>query len=524
MSLSILITNIVLSGRSGTEVVTEQLADGLRRRGHRVAVFTPLIGHLGQQMRARGHLVVDKPGVLPWQPDVIHAHHTAPAMAALVAHPGVPALFVCHDASSPFDAIPPHPRVRRVFAVDERCRARLAAEGVPLDAISLLPNAVDLARIQPRSRPLPSRPKSALVATKHDSHLAAVREACKQAGISLTEFGFGPRRISDALESEFSNVDLVFATARMALEAAAAGAGVIVCDGRGFAGFLTLDRAKAWLPWNLGAGILKDALTPAAIEAAISEWSVEEIGKVESFVHANRGLESLIDQLEDIYHGMLQAPAVLHADEENAAVGAFITGWVPGFDSHAPWRHLAEAVSTLRLGPYATIEDQVAELSAGTGDLAKQVSSVAYQLAAQQGQFDQFSKCIIEIYDLMERMHAELGQLSRERAGLSDDVATKSHPIGQIGARAWAMERDSAGLKEFFGLVSRQTGSLDPALSHLRNEITALRAELAAYASPNPAKQGVWDRLRSVWRRTVPASIREPLHRLRHRFSTLLGH
>src|SRR4051794_31662301 len=92
--LTILITNIALFTRSGTEVVVEQLSDGLRRRGHRPVVFAPLLGPLAAKMRARGHVVIDKPIGLPTRPDVIHGHHTGPVMAALAANPRVPALFV----------------------------------------------------------------------------------------------------------------------------------------------------------------------------------------------------------------------------------------------------------------------------------------------------------------------------------------------------------------------------------------------------------------------------------------------
>jgi hypothetical protein len=53
LSWTVLITNIALYQQSGTEVVVEQLADGLRRRGHRPIVFAPMLGPLAEEMRAR---------------------------------------------------------------------------------------------------------------------------------------------------------------------------------------------------------------------------------------------------------------------------------------------------------------------------------------------------------------------------------------------------------------------------------------------------------------------------------------
>lgn len=344
MPRSILLTNIVLAHRSGTEVVTEQLADGLRRRGHEVMVFTQMVGPLGERMRARGFVVVDRPGDLPRRPDIIHAHHTAPAMAALAAWPGVPAVFVCHGAASPFDALPPHPGIRRILAVDDLCRARLVAEGAPAEAVGLLPNAVDLARIPPRARKLPARPERAVVLTKHTGHLAAVRAACAAAGVHLEEYGHGPGRMVERPEALFAAADLVFATARTALEAAAAGAGVIVCDGRGCAGFLTRARAEAWLPWNLGAGILTRPAEAGPIGEAIGAWSATEAESVAALVRRERGFEGLLDRIEAIHAEVLGERPCRDPAAEAAAVGAFIAAWVPNFDGAGPWRAMADAV------------------------------------------------------------------------------------------------------------------------------------------------------------------------------------
>ncbi|MBR0659125.1 glycosyltransferase [Neoroseomonas oryzicola] len=377
---TILLTNIMLSGRSGTEVVTEQLADGLRRRGHTVLVFTPQIGPLGEGMRARGHRVADRPGALP-RPDIIHAHHTGPAMAALAAHPGVPGVFVSHDAAAPFDAAPPHPGIRRVLAVDERCRARLVDDGLAPAAVGLLPNAVDLSRIPPRPRPLPPRPARAVVLTKHDAHLPAIEAACAAAGIALDAYGSGPGRMTETPEALFAEADLVFATARSALEAAAAGAGVVVCDARGCAGFLTRAAAEAWLPWNLGAGILAQPADQAAIAAAIAAWSAPEAEAASALVRAERSLDTLLDRIEALHEEVLAEPVMPDPAAEAAATGAFIAGWVPSFDRNAPWRRLARAMGEGSAGgSLDALPGQLAGIAEAQAALA---AALARGLAAQ---------------------------------------------------------------------------------------------------------------------------------------------
>ena len=394
---AILLTNIMLTRRTGTEVVTDQLADGLRRRGHDVMVFTPQAGPLAMQMRARGHVVVTDPAALPRRPDIIHAHHTGPAMAALAAHPGVPAVFVSHDATAPFDAAPPHPAIRRIFAVDERCRARLVADGVPAEAIGLLPNAVDLSRIPPRAAPLPARPARAVVLAKQGAHLPAIREACAAAGLAIEEYGRGPGRMTDVPEALFAAADLVFATARAALEAAAAGAGVIVCDARGCAGFLTRARAEAWLPWNLGAGILAHPAAPGPIAAAIAEWSAEEAASASAIIRGERDLEALLDRIEAIHGEVLGAGEVVDPAQAAAAVGAFIAGWVPNFDLQAPWRRLAVAaggasqapsLAEILPGQVATLGEQVSRLAGHQAAIAPALEALRAEVSASAARDD----------------------------------------------------------------------------------------------------------------------------------------
>ena len=126
--MRVLTTNSSLRGRSGTEIVTIDLALGLRRRGHEVAVFAPLLGRSAEILRDQGIIIADRPEDLPWKPDVVHGHHNHVLAAALAYFPDVPALFVCHSSIYWFDGPLLLPRVRRFCSVDEACRDRLIAE------------------------------------------------------------------------------------------------------------------------------------------------------------------------------------------------------------------------------------------------------------------------------------------------------------------------------------------------------------------------------------------------------------
>src|SRR5438876_583322 len=134
--MRILATNCALRGRSGTEIVTMDLALGLAHRGHQVAVFAPLLGPSAAILRDNGIVVTDRPEELTWEPDVIHGHHNHVLAAALASFPNARALFVCHSSDYWFDGPLLLPRVHRLCAVDEACRARLVAEaGCDSDAV-----------------------------------------------------------------------------------------------------------------------------------------------------------------------------------------------------------------------------------------------------------------------------------------------------------------------------------------------------------------------------------------------------
>jgi hypothetical protein len=91
---------------------------------------------------------------------------------------------------------------------------------------------------------------------------------------------------SDQLENILPRYDIVFATARMALEAAAVGCAVMVADGRGFAGMLRSENLKTWRRLNFGAGLLTAPVTAAALDSAIAAYDADDAAEVCSSLRA----------------------------------------------------------------------------------------------------------------------------------------------------------------------------------------------------------------------------------------------
>jgi Glycosyltransferase Family 4 len=341
MALTVLITNLVLSGRSGTEVVSEQLADGLRRAGHRPMLYTTRRGPLAKAMAFRGFVVIDRLEALPVRPDIIHGHHNAPLMAALTALPEVNALFVCHDATAMHDEPPAHPRIRRYFAVSEYTRARLLSAGIPAHQTGLLPNSVDETRYFEPRPPLPERPQRALAILNSREHLPALREACARADLTLDPVGAGVGSITDSMWTVMPSYDLVFASGRSALEAAFTGCAVVVCDARGMHGMLRSDQEHLWRQWNLGSAILRHQVTESALLSAIREYDSEDAAAVTRKVRLDASLGKQVEELEAIYREIINMPASPGTDAERQALARFIEDCVPSDAADRPWKELA---------------------------------------------------------------------------------------------------------------------------------------------------------------------------------------
>ncbi|HVR40004.1 MAG TPA: glycosyltransferase [Thermoanaerobaculia bacterium] len=319
-----LLATFALAKRYGTDLYTRDLALALLRQGLRPVVFTTNPGPLADEIRRATIPVVDDLEQLGVAPDVIHGHHNLETIAALLRFPGVPALFVCHDALA-WHSIPPLlPRIGAYVAVDDNCRDRMLLEhAIPEDRVRVLANAVELQRFA-RRPPLPEKPKRALVfsnAAREYTFIPAIRDACARRGIEVDVAGAGSGKATDAPESLLPRYDLVFAKARCALEAMAVGTAVILCDARGLGTLVTSDSVDALRRLNFGARTLQRDTTADAIGAEIDRYDAADAAKVCTAIRSSAGVELLASQFIAIYDELRAMPA---ADDDPIALSRFL--------------------------------------------------------------------------------------------------------------------------------------------------------------------------------------------------------
>jgi hypothetical protein len=304
----VLIATITLAAGTGTAIYTRDLALALLRRGHLPIVYAGQTGPLAAELRHATIPVVTDLDDMGGPPDVIHGHHQFETLVALTRFPRVPALFVCHDGLT-WHSIPPvGPRIGMYVAVDRNCRDRMVFEhGIAEQSIHLLTNPVDLQRFARRSS-LPSNPRRALVFSNNadETWVRPVRAVCQSRGIALEIGGAG--RPIERPEEVLPQYDLVFAKARCAIEALAAGCAVIVCDAQGLSGLVTTSSLEAMRQLNFGARTLRRAIDETTIGAEIDRYDPGDAAAVCERVRQSADSDLLADQFIALYDELCSRP------------------------------------------------------------------------------------------------------------------------------------------------------------------------------------------------------------------------
>jgi hypothetical protein len=330
---------MTLSGRTGPEIVTRDIALRLLRGGHFPIVYTRALGPLADELRSAGVPVVDEIGAIVEVPDVIHGHHNAPLAVAVARFPDVPALFVCHDFNAWHDSPPHLPSIRRYVAVDRGVVERFSAEsGIAANRVTTMLDAVDLERYPRRLRAMPERPIRALAYVKHTSHVEAIAAACAARGIRLVVAGTAAGKQLDAPEDILPFYDLVFASGLGALEAMASGCAVIVCDARGLAGFVTPAAFERWRPFNFGVRTLTRRVTERALTAEIDAYDPADAAAVTTIVRRSAGLDGLVLRYVALYRECIaEAAAGRDRGGDDLALAYHLQTWGPRVGPGWPW-------------------------------------------------------------------------------------------------------------------------------------------------------------------------------------------
>jgi hypothetical protein len=337
-SWRILIANVTLASRTGTETVVRDLALGLLAAGQRPMVYSRRLGDIADEIRSSGVPVVSALEDVPETPDIIHGHHHVETVESLLHFPTTRGLFVCHDRRAHTSFPPRMGSIRRYVAVDFNCLERLTDEyGLPGHLTRVIYNSVDPHRFLPRPD-LPLRPRRALVFSNYagpGTHVRAVQEACGRLNISLDVIGSGSGNSCQAPEQVLGEYDLVFAKARCALEAMAVGTAVVLCDATGLGPLVSMGEVDHLRRWNFGMRLLSEPLEPAGIVRQVERYDPTDARAVSTYIRQHASTSGSIDQYLRLYREIMEGPP------RTAATTAE--------DLHEYLQHLAGRVGELEL-------------------------------------------------------------------------------------------------------------------------------------------------------------------------------
>lgn len=333
--LRVLITNRVLAQRTGTEVYVRDLAVALLERGHLPIVFSTHLGAVAAEIRSATIPVVDDLSAIGQAPHVIHGHHGLETLAALLAFPGVPAINVCHSWVGWPDEPVRFPRVLRNVVVDHTTRDRLIFEhGLPAERVVVKLNPVDLNLFRPRGA-LPARPQRALVFSNSVSgrapFFAAIGKVCEDAGIALDVAGLASGHVLERPEEALGQYDLVFAKGRAALEAAAVGTAVVLCDTPGVGPMVTTSNFSELRQLNFGMRALRARPTTHVLAREVARYDAEDAAVVSRLVREAAGHAALVDELVELYEEVIAEHRTMEDDPaaEQRAAAVYLQSLAP---------------------------------------------------------------------------------------------------------------------------------------------------------------------------------------------------
>lgn len=305
--MKILLTALELESYSGLPLYTKDLALELKRQGHLPEIYTLTKGPVADELMAANIRVTDNPAQIKIDPDVIHGQHRVSTLIAIKQFRTVPALFICHNHQFWGDKAPFHSRLLLYLGVSLLCMESLRQDGVPEDRIRFSANFVDTNRFKPRPS-LPDAPKQALVFSNYaneQTHLPAVREACRQAGLSLDVVGAQAKYVS-APENTLGEYDIIFAKAKAAIESMATGAAVILCDFGGVGPMVTSHEFEKLRLMNFGFQALTKPLLAQNILDQIARYDSKDATRVRDLIRTTATLEMAAESMVGNYEAVIR--------------------------------------------------------------------------------------------------------------------------------------------------------------------------------------------------------------------------
>jgi len=305
--VKILLTNHHLAVRAGSELLVTELAEGLRARGHEVAVFTMFPGALATTWAAESGIDVFSPlsgeALLDIRPDVVHVTHWPTLVYLRNIGIDPPCVHAFLGVIPPLENPPPivGGGAPRCWAVSEETAGNIAAISgwPPADDIEIIRTSI-APGFDGAARTPPTRLERVAVVSNHfpPDYLRWLQELAGEMAFDLDVYGL-PDNSVEITPEHLTSHDAVVTLGRTAIAAAALGVPVLVLDSSGSDGWLTPDSHGRIRRHNYSGRAF--GLTPD--KETIRGWlaappSAEQLATVAELVRATHGFDTNLDRIE----------------------------------------------------------------------------------------------------------------------------------------------------------------------------------------------------------------------------------
>lgn len=289
---------------TGSELNLLGLARAMAARGHEIVCYAQFVTPLMRSAMADLGLRVlqDLEGELDrFAPDAIFCQHH-PVASILRSRLPTPPMLLAHLGVEP--EIEQAPLLdcgaSLHLAISEEMRGALIAQEVPAEKIVIFRNAIDIWADEPTSGPAFKHGAVLFSYKISASYAALVTRVAAEFGMTLDSTSLTQRgdRTPQGVIARLRTAQLVFASGRGALEAALAGAAVVVLGPKGLDGALTVDTWASLAQANFSGRRHAIAPTEDAVRRSIKE-ALSADGEETSRVLARQfGLPGRAEELE----------------------------------------------------------------------------------------------------------------------------------------------------------------------------------------------------------------------------------
>ncbi len=239
--MKILVVTQYLDDFAGTELFVLDLVKGLKKRGHKAFVFSPVLGGVAKEIKKADIPITDNISDYRNEKfDIIHAQHHPTTILARAAFPDTPMIFMSHGVLPDIEQPPPIDLgISGFVAVSEEVKNHLGQRyNIPGEKITIVRNGVDLNKFKVK-RKTKEKLESILVISNryNDQTRETIEGAARSLGASLLHIGLPENPVCNTLPF-IEKADLVISLGCGSLEAMACARNVVVYDINGGDGFI----------------------------------------------------------------------------------------------------------------------------------------------------------------------------------------------------------------------------------------------------------------------------------------------